>query len=101
MVRSGMTTSFCATTLVTPSLVAVFMMKKREKEEKWGSKKECRVLARDKKKSGATLFGRVSIYVISRRKLPPIRFLANTSNQPEHPNQPTQLHSTQLHSNNK
>lgn len=52
MVRSGMTTSFCATTLVTPSLVAVFMMKKREKEEKWGSKKECQVLGRDRKKWG-------------------------------------------------
>jgi hypothetical protein len=26
MVRSGMITSFCATTLVTPSLVTVFML---------------------------------------------------------------------------
>jgi hypothetical protein len=36
MVRSGIITSFCATTLVTPSFVTVFMMKTRGKRERKG-----------------------------------------------------------------
>jgi len=32
IVRSGMTTSFCATTVVTPFFVTVFMTGKKERE---------------------------------------------------------------------
>ncbi len=35
MVRSGITTSFWATTLVTPAFVTVFMMGTREKRKGW------------------------------------------------------------------
>jgi hypothetical protein len=60
MVRSGIITSFCATTLVTPSFVTVFMMKTRGKRERKGGKVPViigtRCLKRKQKKWGGGVF---------------------------------------------